>query len=537
MSDYIENMDEVIKEKISFTYAILTYPSDYDGLINTLTIHDFLLSKKHLEKVKFVIAKEDADEGIQRTHFHIYFDGYVNGVRVKSFFNIDLPYKILILIKDDTTREYKLLSDFIKEQNWNMASNLDSSLDDQLKEYCERNNYKEWKIVTQAHPNLKVKNKKFGHPFYMLRYLLKQKLLTWKLKDAKSEVKKLKSNKDELIKKEMELREQGIYAVKDIVCIIEELIQLGDDCIKRENRKCAQIKRKKKDEFFLWLKEMTLNKNCTENDLINEMKKNNDYWILYSSNFLNNNALIQKFFKTNHSKKPVPNYDTIFYVPRKLMDFLNWLDQWVMKWHTNQPLEKRPKGLVLISPTRYGKTQLLSVFGSFTYICNMWDMDAWEGFASFTIMDDIDPLDNEKGHTFAWYKGFFGAQDVVTVTDKFKPKKQLANGKPLVWISNYELEEIFKKPTDLNYIKNNMTIVHLRRPLWEKAKDWIEGHNDYVEFDPKTTWWYQNKVAPSIQEVPTSSVVEGEIDDDDIEKGRLIKRVRTEDPDHSYNNE
>lgn len=531
MSDYIENVEEVLKDQVSFTYAILTYPSDYDGLLTTLTLHEFLLSKQRLKNVKFVIAQEDPDDGIQRKHFHIYFDGYVPGIKVNSFFNVDLPYKILILIKDDTTREYKLLSDFIKEQHWNMASNLDSSLENQLKDYCENNNYKEWKIVTQAHPNLKVKNKKFGHPFYMLRYLVKQKLLTWKLKDVKSELKKLKSNKDDLIKKESELRDKNFYTDKYIPCIIDELIKLGEDCLKKEKRKITSMNKQKKNEFFLWLRDMTLNQNCTENDLIHEIKKNNDYWILYSSNYLNNNALIKGFFKTSKSKKPKPNYDFIYYVPRKLMDYLLWLDQWIMKWHTNQPLEDRPKGLVIISPTRYGKTKLLSCFGSFTYICNMWDMDAWEGFAAFTIMDDVDPVDNEKGNNFSWYKPFFGSQDVVTVTDKFKPKKQLANGKPLVWISNYELDEIFKKPTDIDYIKNNMVIVHLNRPLWEKQPDWIEGHNDFVKFDPKTTWWYQNKVAPSIQELPTSSTVhqlsDTENDNDDIEKGRLIKRVRT----------
>ena len=36
--------------------------------------------------------------------------------------------------------------------------------------------------------------------------------------------------------------------------------------------------------------------------------------------------------------------------------------------------------------------------------------------------------------------------------------------------------------------------------LAEPHPDWIEGHNDYIEFDPKTTWYYQNIVKPKEQE-------------------------------------
>ena len=43
-----------------------------------------------------------------------------------------------------------------------------------------------------------------------------------------------------------------------------------------------------------------------------------------------------------------------------------------------------------------------------------------------------------------------------------------------------------------------MIIVKLTRSLLEPQADWIEGHNDYVEFDPKTTWYFKNIVCQTI---------------------------------------
>lgn len=122
-----------------------------------------------------------------------------------------------------------------------------------------------------------------------------------------------------------------------------------------------------------------------------------------------------------------------------------WLDDWVRRWTLGEKLEHRPKGLVLIGDSRTGKTSLMSLFGEFSYIKNVWNMDNWEGATAYTIMDDMDAGDEGKGLSFCWYKPFFGAQDAVTITDKFKPKQDIYNGKPLIWINNYDITETFNQ--------------------------------------------------------------------------------------------
>ena len=41
-----------------------------------------------------------------------------------------------------------------------------------------------------------------------------------------------------------------------------------------------------------------------------------------------------------------------------------------------------------------------------------------------------------------------------------------------------------------------MEIVYIHQPLFERPEpyEWIEGHSDYIEWDPKSTWYYQNVV-------------------------------------------
>ena len=87
--------------------------------------------------------------------------------------------------------------------------------------------------------------------------------------------------------------------------------------------------------------------------------------------------------------------------------------------------------------------------------------DNWEYLPPYTIMDDMDALDEGKGLSFSWYKPWFGAQDAITITDKFKPKEDITNGKPLIWLNNFKLTETFKSDSALDYIKRNMVYVDL----------------------------------------------------------------------------
>ena len=76
-------------------------------------------------------------------------------------------------------------------------------------------------------------------------------------------------------------------------------------------------------------------------------------------------------------------------------------------------MESRPKGLMIIGPSRTGKTSLISLLGDFSYFKNVWNVDNWEGLTSFNVMDDMDAGDEGKG--FPLTISCFGLNLSVTV--------------------------------------------------------------------------------------------------------------------------
>ena len=111
----------------------------------------------------------------------------------------------------------------------------------------------------------------------------------------------------------------------------------------------------------------------TKNEILTKIKGNQDWWFVYASNYLNYNRLLTDLFKNKPMAKPTRNYNFKFWLPRKLYDYVQWLDQWVMNWTTGnkKACEHRPKGLILIGESRTGKTSLMSLIGDFTYFKNI----------------------------------------------------------------------------------------------------------------------------------------------------------------------
>ena len=552
--NFVEDLPIVEENKVAFHTAILTYPSDYDGLLSVGIITEYLenLFKDRKLPIKCVIAKEEADDKIQRNHFHCYIDSETQlQVRPKKYFDIRLPTTVVVFIHNNKqrTREYRILDDLASELGWDNNSEMLAL----LASYCRDMDFIDYELLDYAHPNLQVK-KRYGSKYCMLRYVVKQKLVARANFDVDKELKYLEKNKDELCIKCNELVQQKLLAELNINTI-EECIQLCKLYQKKLQSLKIKERNKKGREFRAWLRDLILNEKYTQKEVMDLIKNNREYWEIYSSNVINYRTLINDMFKHSPPLKPKCNYNDKFYVPIKLYNWIVSLDDWVRRWHQGEVMESRPRGLCLIGPSRIGKTRLMTTIGDFTYICNMWNMDSWETRPAYTIMDDVDPIDNDKGLNFAWFKPFFGGQDIVTVTDKFRPKRDIVNGKPLIWLSNYKLEDVFKRQPDLEYIRKNMEIIYVNRPLYEPPI----GMETFQlkEFDPKNTWYYKNVVLPKEQELeePNDSMdnndqEDQEEDDNDAdeleplnqrkrrlsieeekfeeEKGRPSKQLRTE---------
>lgn len=502
---------------LQFNTAIITYPSDYDGLLTL----ELIISKFNTianVSTKIVVAREDPDEEIQRIHYHLYWDDDKRKQCNTVYFDIPLPEPVVVFIKENGNRDYKLYSELASQLGIDTYQEMAPKLDSYLNK--EKENYVKWDYLEKAHPNIQLK-KHYGDKYLMLRYVLKQKLLvnlpTGNQIDL--ELQFLTENYNLLWENTVQLIKQHLLHSLNLENVLDELIDLCKKYKKRllnkkEKSKNSKTKKGKNNqllqykaqmleidikikEFKSWLREQILSKNLTKNEILHHIYKNPDMFEIFSGSYINYSKLINDMFKGRSPAKPARHYEYKFWLPIKLYDYIMWLDDWVMKWYTGKPLQHRPKGICIIGNSRTGKTTLMSLIGDFSYFKNVWNLDNWEAGTAYTIMDDMDAADEGRGLSFSWFKPFFGAQDAITITDKFKPKQDIFNGKPLIWLNNYDLNETFKSDTAQDYIRRNMEIVYIHKPLHEPPVG-METFQ-YKLFDPTTTWYYKNKILPEQQ--------------------------------------
>jgi hypothetical protein len=501
----------VRQNQLKFRTAIITYPSDYDGWLTLSIIMDNFENKFFPKNttIKIVGAKEHADEEIQRDHHHLYLDSPTQLTLNQKYFDIPLPEPVVVFIKPDTTRTYKFFSDIASQ--YGIESLHDPTMAEKIDKYITNEIQQPgtvYEILSVAHPNIQLK-KQYGDKYFMLKYVVKSCLIARSNFDVDEELKYLQDNCEKLCEKANQLIESNILKelnVKTVPELIDLLKKYRQKLRNKRKRVRSKYKNSSDEECENKLKEMTdmirhyiLNEpNVTKTEVLQKIYEDDLFFYFYSKNYLNYNRLINDLFKNRPNAKPKKNYDFIFWVPTKLYDYLMWLDKWVEYWYTGQKdkLEHRPKGLILIGGTRTGKTSLMSTLGDFSYFKNVWNVDNWEGLPPYTIMDDMDAQDEGKGLSFSWFKPWFGAQDAMTVTDKYKPKYDILNGKPLIWINNYDITESFQSETAQQYIKGNMVYVNIgKRSLYEEPdRHSIGGFAGFRKFDPKTTWYYKNIV-------------------------------------------
>ncbi|UYD39151.1 MAG: replication associated protein [Wigfec virus K19_493] len=114
------------------------------------------------------------------------------------------------------------------------------------------------------------------------------------------------------------------------------------------------------------------------------------------------------------------------------------MEQWV---NTELQNRDRPKTLLLIGPTRTGKTiWARSLTPNHTYWNGMIDITTLTKQTELLIMDDFD-----------WKyvpskKQFWGAQKQFVITDKYRKKRDIIWGKPLIYICNDDQNPFYLMP-------------------------------------------------------------------------------------------
>lgn len=168
----------------------------------------------------------------------------------------------------------------------------------------------------------------------------------------------------------------------------------------------------------------------------------NKYPKYFTGHYINLRAIAYD----RYDKKIVP------YVP-KYTTFANlpfgcraWVDNYL-----HGDLE-RPLSLILIGESRTGKTEWARSLGRHMYFNGYFNLDLWDEEAEYAVFDDFDIEGKKLEEYFRSWKCWFGAQKEFNITDKYKRKMNVKWGKPIIFISNNDIECSSKT---LDYIRKN----------------------------------------------------------------------------------
>ncbi|ORX44058.1 hypothetical protein BCR36DRAFT_373539 [Piromyces finnis] len=200
--------------------------------------------------------------------------------------------------------------------------------------------------------------------------------------------------------------------------------------------------------------ERYLSERLTQNQVIARLHEEG-FASRFANHFSNWIAYIKKMFPTEPKAEYISPYTQgDFKLPEelamwKLCYFQGWLENLRRygEW-------SRPQSLILIGPSRSGKTEWARSLGKHMYFNNLLNMDDWDDTADYIILDDFS---SDITKFLPSWKCFFGGQKQFTLTDKYRGKRTVKWGKPMIWLSN---EDLYKNLNieHLNFLKK---IVHV----------------------------------------------------------------------------
>lgn len=179
-----------------------------------------------------------------------------------------------------------------------------------------------------------------------------------------------------------------------------------------------------------------------------------------ANRYFNWSGFIKAKFPSRPKDEYVPNEDFTWNLPEELTmwkyQFKGWMDLYKTGYWT------RPKSLILIGPSRSGKTEWARSLGKHMYFNNLLNLDDWNEDADYIILDDFSS--DILKYLPSW-KCFFGGQKQFVLTDKYRGKKTVHWGKPMIWLSN---EDLFKNLNieHLEFIKKNCECIVLNKNLY-----------------------------------------------------------------------
>lgn len=178
---------------------------------------------------------------------------------------------------------------------------------------------------------------------------------------------------------------------------------------------------------------------------VNQRLLESEWCSKYFDKYFNWSAAIKKFFPAEKPAAYQPDPEHHFFPPA---DLCMWKEFYLDGWDG----KSRPRSLVLIGPSRTGKTcWARSLRSNHMYFNNLLNLDDWDENADLIILDDFSPEFTK--YLPAW-KCFFGGQKEFTLTDKYRGKKTVHWGKPMIWLANEDFRSHLNAE-QLDFIEKN----------------------------------------------------------------------------------
>lgn len=115
--------------------------------------------------------------------------------------------------------------------------------------------------------------------------------------------------------------------------------------------------------------------------------------------------------------------------------------------------------MVILGPTRIGKTHWARSLGEHMYFNHLFNIDLWNPQAKYIIFDDME-IDYIPA-----LKAFWGAQQEFTLTDKYRKKRNIQFGKPMIFLCNEDFDPRKSKLWSL-WHSNNCTFVEVENNFY-----------------------------------------------------------------------